>query len=136
MLKTLDLHTFPLILHEIKNKITHTALKQMKNLFIKSVAMIALTATSCSAPSYFGKSYAPTQHVDVFFDINDIKKEYEVMGTTDIGKGFGSIEAAQQKVITLGQSKGADAVVMKLTEEVTGSSKSDFGNLQNGKKNI
>jgi hypothetical protein len=108
----------------------------MKNLsLIQSVGIFALTlATSC-APAYFGKTYSPTQNVDVYFDAADVKREHEVMGTTDIGQGFSSLNAMQQKVIELGKSQGADGVVMKLTEEVTGSSKSDFGTMKNGSKN-
>lgn len=108
----------------------------MKNLsFIQSVGIFALTlATSCT-PSYFGKTYSATQNVDVYFEANDVKREHEVMGTTDIGQGFSSLNAVQQKVIELGKAQGADGVIMKLTEEVTGTSKSDFGNTKHGSKN-
>lgn len=94
-------------------------------------------AVSC-APSYFGKTYAPTQNVDVYLDAADVRKPYTVMGTSDIGQGFSSMDAVQNKVIELGKSKGADGVIMKLTEETTGSSTSNYGtvgNDQNKKKN-
>lgn len=107
----------------------------MKKLFIQSIGIFALAATASCTPSYFGKTYSPTQSVDVYFDAADVKREHEVMGTTDIGQGFNSLNAVQQKVIELGKAQGADGVVMKLTEEVTGSSKSDFGNMKNGSKN-
>lgn len=107
----------------------------MKKLFIQSIGIFALAAATSCAPSYFGKTYSPTQNVDVYFDAADIKREHEVMGTTDVGQGFNSLNAVQQKVIELGKAQGADGVVMKLTEEVTGSSKSDFGNMKNGTKN-
>ncbi|MBK1897014.1 hypothetical protein [Chryseobacterium paridis] len=106
-----------------------------KSLFIQSIGILALSvATSCT-PSYFGKTYAATQNVDVYFDAKDVKREHETMGTTEIDQGFSSIDAMQQKAIELGKSRGADGVIMKLTEEVTGSSKSDFGNVKNGSKN-
>lgn len=107
----------------------------MKKLFIQSIGIFALSAATSCAPSYFGKTYAPTQNVDVYFDAADIKRAHEIMGTTDVGQGFNSLNAVQQKVIELGKAQGADGVVMKLTEEVTGSQKSDFGNMKNGSKN-
>lgn len=107
----------------------------MKKLFIQSIGIFALSAATSCAPSYFGKTYAATQHVDVYFDAADVKREHEIMGTTDVGQGFSSLNAVQQKVIELGKAQGADGVVMKLTEEVTGSQKSDFGNMKNGSKN-
>ncbi|MBL1220661.1 hypothetical protein JET18_07415 [Chryseobacterium sp. L7] len=107
----------------------------MKKLFIQSIGILALSAATSCAPSYFGKTYAPTQNVDVYFDAADVKRQHEVMGTTDVGQGFNSLNAVQQKVIELGKAQGADGVVMKLTEEVTGSQKSDFGNMKNGSKN-
>lgn len=107
----------------------------MKKLFIQSIGILALSAATSCAPSYFGKTYAPTQNVDVYFDAADVKRQHEVMGTTDVGQGFNSLNAVQQKVIELGKAQGADGVIMKLTEEVTGSQKSDFGNMKNGSKN-
>lgn len=108
----------------------------MKNLsFIPAFGIFALSLITSCAPSYFGKTYSPTQNVDVYFEAADVKREHEVMGTTDIGQGFSSLNAVQQKVIELGKAQGADGVIMKLTEEVTGSQKSDFGNTKNGTKN-
>lgn len=106
-----------------------------KSLFIQSVGILALSVATSCAPSYFGKTYSPTQNVDVYFDAGDVKREHETMGTTEIDQGFSSIDAMQKKAIELGKSRGADGVIMKLTEEVTGSSKSDFGNIKNGSKN-
>ncbi|GAB3921709.1 hypothetical protein GCM10028827_05400 [Mucilaginibacter myungsuensis] len=56
------------------------------------------------------------------------------MGTTDIGKGFGSLESAQQKVIELGKAKGADGVIMVLTEEVVTTSQTGTGVVNRTKK--
>ncbi|MFP7655166.1 MULTISPECIES: hypothetical protein [Chryseobacterium] len=106
-----------------------------KSLLIQSVGVLALSAATSCAPSYFGKTYAATQNVDVYFDAADVKREHETMGTTEINQGFSSMDAMQQKAIELGKSRGADGVIMKLTEEVTGSSKSDFGNMKKGSKN-
>ena len=73
---------------------------------------------ACSTPSYFGKTYTPTQNVDVYLNKADVKKNYSTMGSTKVAKGFSSLESAQQKVIELGKAKGADGVIMELTEDI------------------
>jgi len=109
----------------------------MKHFILALMAgiLFLLLGTSCSTPSYFGKSFAPTQHVDVFLDEGDIEKRYEVMGTSEIKQGFSSLDKLQQKVIELGKAKGADGVIMKLREEETGAITNNFGNVKKGKKN-
>ncbi len=84
---------------------------------------IALLA-ACSTPSYFGKSYTPTQNVDVYLDKADVKKTYTTMGSTNMAKGFSSLEAVQRKVIEMGKAKGADGVIMTLTEDVVSTQQS------------
>lgn len=74
--------------------------------------------TACSKPSYFGKTYSPTQNVDIYLDKTDVKNTYITMGTTNLAKGFSSMDAMQQKVIALGMANGADGVIMTLTEDV------------------
>ncbi|WP_293308361.1 hypothetical protein [Pedobacter sp. UBA5917] len=107
-----------------------------KSPLIKTVAAILMItlASACATP-YFGKTYTATQNVDVYLDAKDVKKTYEVMGTSDVDQGFSSLDKLQQKVIELGKTKGADGVIMKLDEEVTGSTKNDFGTVGTGKKN-
>lgn len=90
----------------------------MKTLInLLAILFIAILA-ACSKPSYFGKTYAPTQNVDIYLDKTDVKKNYITMGTTNLAKGFSSMGAMQQKVIELGKANGADGVIMTLTEEV------------------
>lgn len=38
-------------------------------------------------------------------------------------------------MIEQGKAKGADGIIMKLTEEEAGNVTNDFGNIKNGKKN-
>ena len=102
---------------------------------IAVIAVLGLTIPSSCAPSYFGKSYTATQTVEVYYSDKDVKKEYEIMGSTEIPQGFSSPDAMQQKAIELGKSRGADGVIMKMVEETTGSSTSNFGNVKNGNKN-
>lgn len=111
-------------------------MKKVTTCSLVTLLVIGLLA-ACSSPKYFGKTYSPTSNVDVYLAKEDVKKNYTTMGTTDIGKGFGSLETAQQKVIALGKAKGADGVIMNLTEEVVSTSQTGTGVVtQSKKKNV
>jgi len=105
------------------------------NLVLLAAIFFLPLIPSCSTPSYFGKSYAPTQNVDVYLDERDIEKRYEVIGTSEIKQGFNSLDKMQLKGIELGKAKGADGVIMILAEENTGAITNKFGNVKKGKKN-
>jgi len=92
-------------------------MKKETSMQVFGILLITLM-TACSKPSYFGTTYPPTSNVDVYLDKADIRKQYTTMGSTTLAKGFGSVEATQQKVIEMGKAKGADGVIMTLTEDV------------------
>jgi hypothetical protein len=71
--------------------------------------------------------------VDEYFDTNDVKKSYTVMGKAELLKGFRSLEKAQQKIVQLAKQKGADGVIFSIEEEIYGTSSSS-GVTVNGKK--
>ena len=52
-----------------------TAMPFKISLFILTALMV-----SCTTTDYLGRTYPPTQHVDVFFSPQDVKRTYEVMG--------------------------------------------------------
>ncbi len=109
----------------------------MKNsalIFLIGVLCIAL-ATSCNKPSYLGKTYAPTQHLDVYLDAADVRNRYTTMGTSTYDQDFRSLDAMQQKVIEVGQAKGADGVIMKLSEEVALTQQNGTGNVNKKDRN-
>ena len=56
------------------------------------------------------------------------------MGSTNLAKGFSSMDAMQQKVIELGKTKGADGVIMTLTEEVVSTQQNGTGVVSKTKK--
>lgn len=106
-------------------------MKALSNLlFILIIALLA----ACSKPSYFGKTYSPTQNVDIYLDKADVKNTYITMGTTNLAKGFSSMDAMQQKVITLGKANGADGVIMTLTEDVVSTQQNGTGVVSKTKK--
>ena len=86
------------------------------------------------AQKYLGKSYPATKIVDEYFESNDVKKSYTVMGNAELLQGFRSLEKAQQKIIKLAKQKGADGVIFSIEEEVYGTSSSSGGTLNTKKK--
>ncbi|MGH1517965.1 hypothetical protein [Chryseobacterium sp. JK1] len=108
--------------------------------FIKGIAMplfilsVSVWVSKVKGQAYLGKSYTPTEKVDMYLEAENIKRPYEVMGKSSVNQGFKSLQKTQDQVIKLGKSKGADGVIVKLVEEVTGSQKNDFGSLNNGNK--
>ncbi len=86
------------------------------------------------AQKYLGKSYPATTIVDEYFESNDVKKSYTVMGNAELLQGFRSLEKAQQKIIKLAKQKGADGVIFSIEEEIYGTSSSSGGTLNTKKK--
>jgi hypothetical protein len=77
------------------------------------IALAVMLTVSCTKIDYVGKSYAPTATVDVYFSLEDIKGNYEVMGHLTATAGeFTSSEKMQEKIIEKAREKGADAVVI------------------------
>ena len=67
----------------------------------------------CAHINYVGKSYDPTDNIDVYYSEQDITKEYMVMGHA-VGGGqlLVSTSKIQNKLIEKAKSKGADAVLI------------------------
>ena len=77
------------------------------------IALAVMLTVSCTKIDYVGKSYAPTANVDIYFSLEDVKGEYEVMGHLTATAGeFTSSEKMQEKIIEKAREKGADAVVI------------------------
>lgn len=96
-----------------------------RSILIMLFGMLAFNTTY--AQKYFGKVYPPTQVIDEYFDIADVKKEHTVMGKTELDKGFRSLEKTQAKIIDLARKKGADGVIFSMEEEVYATSTSGGG---------
>lgn len=81
--------------------------------FIVAVMFVLLYLSACTKIDYIGEEYPPTTHVDLFFDMDDVTREYKVMGnliaTADDAV---STEKMQKKIIEKAMKKGADAVVI------------------------
>jgi hypothetical protein len=85
------------------------------------LTLVALLA-GCTTTDYLGKTYPPTQHVDVFFSPQDVKRPYEVMGEIRAeADDIVSYESMEQKLVQEAMQKGADAILIeKLDTTETG----------------
>ncbi|MCX2479072.1 hypothetical protein OQY15_08210 [Pedobacter sp. MC2016-15] len=94
-----------------------------------------LSFNTSFAQKYFGKTYPATQNVDEYFDAADVTKAHTVMGKTELGKGFRSLEKTQAKIVELAKQKGADGVIFSMEEEVFATSTSNGGTISTKKEN-
>jgi hypothetical protein len=93
---------------------------------LATFVLLLFLVLGCAHINYVGKSYDPTDHIDVYYAPEDITREYTVMGHA-IGGGqlLVSTSKIQNKLIEKAKSKGADAVLItgigrQITEENEG----------------
>ena len=83
----------------------------MKVMLVVAAAILCLSG--CSQIDYVGREYSPTTHIDLFFSLDDIQKDYEVMGhIVATADDMVSAEKLQEKMIQKAREKGADAIVI------------------------
>lgn len=84
----------------------------MKRLYAP-LALAALLLTACAHIDYVGRTYPPTNKVDLYFHESDVDAPFEVMGTIIArANDFVSAEKLQSKIMKKAGEKGADAVVI------------------------
>lgn len=93
---------------------------------MKSPLWIALSVLTCSAlfgcatTDYVGQSYAPTEHVDIYFSTDDVERQFTVMGTAKTeGTEYLTFEAIEQQLVTDAMARGADAIVIDGMDTIT-----------------
>jgi len=77
------------------------------------LVLLAVIATSCSNKIiYYGRTYQPTQTVDIFFRESDITEPNEIMGkVTYEVTAKRSSDKVQEKIVERVKEKGADAIL-------------------------
>jgi hypothetical protein len=80
-----------------------------------------------NAQKYFGKTFPATQQVDEYFDVTDVEKKYTIMGTTELGQGFRTLEKTKEKITQLAKIKGADGIIFSIDDEIYGTTNSGSG---------
>ncbi len=77
-----------------------------------SVALLLILTGCGNQIIYYGRSYAPTQKVDIYFREADVKEPNEVMGKVTLEMSARkSSDKIQQKLLKRAQDKGADAII-------------------------
>ena len=86
-----------------------------------------LFAVSCAHVDYVGRSYPPTDRVDVFYTEGDVPHEYNVMGkVVATANDLVSAEKLQEKIVQKAREHGADAVVLLGLERYKSGSTTDY----------
>ena len=84
------------------------------------LAVSFLFAACGPSVQYIGRTYPPTQNVDIYFNASDITKQYEVIGKVN-GYASAKFDAIQNKIIKEAKQKGADGVIFTgMGEKVVG----------------
>lgn len=79
------------------------------------LALLSLLLTNCSPHvQYIGRTYQPTEEVDLYFNPTDIKHEYETMGRVEgiAGMLYTDYSDIQEEIIKVARRKGADGVLI------------------------
>ncbi len=119
-----------------------------KIIFAISIFTFSLMATGCGpAVEYVGRTLPQTTNVDVYFNANDVQKQYEVIGKVD-GQAWEltNFQKIQDKIVEEAKKRGADGVIFttvgkevvgttqnQVTEATGGSSKKTTGDEDNNK---
>jgi hypothetical protein len=82
----------------------------------------------CTTTDYFGKTYPPTQGAEVFFNPQDVRRSYEVMGEIHAkADDIISFQAMQRQLVSEAMQKGADAILI----EHLGTTQTGFTTVEN-----
>ena len=77
------------------------------------VVLVLLLAIGCAPVSYIGNSYEPTNNVDLYFSVDDIRMEYAVIGHALDADGWQKNQKKiMEAVIKNAKENGADAVLI------------------------
>ncbi len=83
----------------------------MKTALIAMVLIILFAG--CTKIDYVGEEYPPTTRVDLFFAMDDIERDYKIMGhIVASADDIVSAGKMQEKIMEEARKKGADAVVI------------------------
>jgi hypothetical protein len=100
------------------------------------ILVVSAFMSGCAKTSYVGKTYAPTDNVDLFLDETSVTRPYEVMGQVSIdGESLVSTDKLQQKMLEEAKARGANAVLIEDYKEIyTDSSTSTNASTSTDKK--
>ncbi|MFT5048746.1 MAG: hypothetical protein ACI8QZ_000133 [Chlamydiales bacterium] len=72
-----------------------------------------LLLAACVSVDYMGKSYPPTDNVDVYYSMDAVERPHEVMGQAQAEAGEGvKMQKIQDELVADAMTRGADGIVM------------------------
>jgi hypothetical protein len=82
---------------------------------IRFIFLIAFSiAIGCTTTDYVGKTYSKTDHVEIYFNKEEIKRPYEVMGQIKAEAPEAlKFEDMEQQLVKDAMEKGADAILIE-----------------------
>ncbi|MBI3218408.1 MAG: hypothetical protein HYZ44_02745 [Bacteroidetes bacterium] len=84
----------------------------LKFKFLPFLFLLVILSSCGNQIIYYGRSYTPTQNVDIYFRESDVKEPNEVMGKVTLEMSARkSSDKIQQKLLKRAQEKGADAII-------------------------
>jgi len=95
-------------------------MKSVKSAVLPVLILALAYAQGCVNVSYSGKSYAPTENIEVVKKQKEIPAGYELMGKA-VGTApsdEGTRQEMEKKIIQKAKSEGADAVMIVSFEEI------------------
>jgi hypothetical protein len=83
--------------------------------FLRIIFLIAFAiASGCTTTDYVGKTYSKTDRVEIYFNKDEIKRPYEVMGQIKAEAPEAlKFEDMEQKLVEDAMEKGADAILIE-----------------------
>jgi hypothetical protein len=85
----------------------------MKRAFLFILLISCAMVISCTTTDYVGKTYSKTDRVEIFFNSDEIKREYEVMGQIKAEAPEAvRFEDMEKKLVEDAMVRGADAILI------------------------
>ena len=87
---------------------------KLTDLFTRNLALCALVLliSGCATVDYVGETYAPTSHVDMYFDAQNIQRPHKVIGQMTLEESeYTDSQEMQEKMKKEAMARGADALL-------------------------
>ncbi len=89
----------------------------MSEKYLSLVILASLFLLSCDSVRYIGTSYPPTDHIDIYYSVQDVKKEYEVIGKAS--NAGNNLQKNQNKIINEAKKRGANGIIYSDVQSAT-----------------
>lgn len=117
--------------HLFNRELTVVLLKifKMKKIYLAMLVLVFGILSCTPRISYLGDTFSPTYNIDVYYDANDVEKEYRVIG---LARNEGDeierddLESIREEMIKKARSVGADGIIFISVAENKGGP--DFDN--------